>query len=141
VPHTPLDVSRFLLWLSALLLPLDVAVRRLALRREDVAPFVGAPAAALAWARRRRQAAPEAPATVAALLTHKRQGRGPVSAPRGQPAPPGEPAPGAAPMSETRPEHLPADTTADLSGEEREAEAGGSTTSRLLERKQRRRER
>jgi uncharacterized membrane protein len=40
VPRTLVDIWRSLLWLAALLLPLDVAVRRLALRREDLALFM-----------------------------------------------------------------------------------------------------
>lgn len=37
-PHTRTDIWRLLLWAAALLLPLDVAIRRLMIRAEDLAP-------------------------------------------------------------------------------------------------------
>jgi uncharacterized membrane protein len=40
-PRVPLDIWRSLLWLAAVLLPFDVAVRRLVIRREDLSAFGG----------------------------------------------------------------------------------------------------
>lgn len=39
-PRVPVDIWRGLLWVAALLLPLDVAIRRLVIQREDLAPFL-----------------------------------------------------------------------------------------------------
>ena len=75
VPRLPLDVSRPLLWLALLLLPLDVAVRRLALRREDFAPFAQALVAALALLPKRRRVPAPRTATMGALLSRKQRER------------------------------------------------------------------
>ena len=56
-PRVPVDIWRGLLWLAALLLPLDVAIRRLIIQREDLAPFLE-----LASALRRRFHLRRAPA-------------------------------------------------------------------------------
>ena len=66
-PRVPLDIWRSLLWLAAVLLPFDVAVRRLVIRREDLSAFGGFThplANALARLRRRspRELAREEPA-------------------------------------------------------------------------------
>lgn len=129
-PRRHTDIWRLLLWLAALLLPLDVAVRRLVLRREDLAPFVAVVAALFARLRRRRRL--EQPGTVDRLLevsrtTREREERA-VPPDRAPAAPPQAPPPPAAvppPRSERKPEAAP----------RRPHDEDESTTARLLRRK------
>ncbi len=65
-PKRRTDIWRLLLWLAALLLPLDVAVRRLVVTRQDVAGIVAVAGAAALRLRRTRPKAE--PATVDRLL-------------------------------------------------------------------------
>ena len=71
MPRYRTDIWRALLWMAALLLPLDVAVRRLIIRREDIAAFTGPVASTLARLRQRRRAAASPPRTVGRLLERK----------------------------------------------------------------------
>ena len=74
-PSVPLDIWRVLLWLAAILLPFDVAARRLLIRREDLAQIVAFLGAAAARLRPRRRRAVEEPSTAGHLLTHIRAER------------------------------------------------------------------
>jgi len=133
-PRTHTDIWRTLLWIAALLLPLDIAVRRLYVRAADVAEAVAAVRARLASARGR--AAPES-GTVDHLLQRQREVRHdreapptpPIIPPSG-PARPGEATPPAAaerPPEKREPEPPPPE------------EEGLSTTDRLLRRQRERR--
>lgn len=76
VPRTPVDITGWLLWLAALLLPLDVAARRLALRREDIEMTWAWVRARLVVLRpQRAPAAVPAQATMDALLSRKEEVR------------------------------------------------------------------
>ena len=70
VPRVPIDIWRILLWLAAVLLPLDVAVRRLVVQREDVAVLLE-PVFSVAK-RLSREGPVEEATTVGRLLAHKR---------------------------------------------------------------------
>jgi uncharacterized membrane protein len=143
IPHTAIDIWRALLWLAALLLPFDVAVRRLVIAQEDLEPFRQVVRSFLA---RLRPAAAPRPQTVTTgrLLDVKRslqprfqreetpavqnaEAPAPSQAP-----PPAEPTP-AAPPEPTPRAPAPAAARAASSSEER-----GSTTGRLLARKRER---
>jgi uncharacterized membrane protein len=138
MPRVPKDIWRALLWLAAILLPFDVAVRRLVMRREDLAAFT-APVVALFTRARVRRAREEAAreARLGQLLQAKEEARRraaaetpPAAAIRSdEGAPP--PSPAAVP-----PRHEP------RSPEAPRAEEGESadTTSRLLDFKRRRRD-
>lgn len=127
VPRLPLDMSRLLLWLVALLLPLDVAVRRLALRREDFAPFRQALSAAWTLLPRRRQTATPRAGTLGALRDRKQRERKRQEAlhPTGEP-PPAQSLP------------PPETTAAEEQAAETEAHGPSHTTSRLLQSRRRR---
>ncbi len=77
-PKRRTDIWRMLLWLAALLLPLDVAVRRLVVSREDVARIVAMVGVAASRLKRTRRE-PE-PATVDRLLEVARAERDRVTA-------------------------------------------------------------
>jgi hypothetical protein len=109
-------VLDWLLAAAAILLPLDVAARRVQLD----------PAAIWAWLRRRREAPPPT-ATMDALLRRVRSGEAPApAAPRPPAAPPRPAGPAPRPAAPVRPAAPPPPP------------AGGSTASRLLEAKRRR---
>jgi uncharacterized membrane protein len=132
MPKVPLDIWRGLLWLAVVLLPFDVAVRRLVIRREDLHLFTQPVTNAFARARRWR-AAREAVRDehLGRLLERKRSRRqrpaGPVSSsPRSQPEEPSVTSPPTTPQPE---------------GAEREsAPTEGTTTERLLRSRRRRRD-
>jgi len=140
-PRTHTDIWRTLLWIAALLLPLDVAVRRLIVRAEDLAPVLEALRGVVGALRRGRAPAPEA-ATVGHLLetrralreTRQRRAEGPIAPPSptlaGDGPPPDAEEPERAALG---PEPAPEPPSAD---EERE-----TTTSRLLRRKRELRDR
>ncbi|MEA3401769.1 MAG: VWA domain-containing protein [Armatimonadota bacterium] len=134
-PATHTDIWRPLLWLAALLLPLDVAVRRLVIRAEDLAPAVEAVGAALARLRPRR-AAPEA-GTVGHLLEARRAAREEREERPEPPPPEPQPPPAAEPARqppEREPVPAPERPRPEEPDREREAEAA-TTTGRLLKRK------
>jgi len=120
MPRYRTDIWRALLWMAAFLLPLDVAVRRLIIRREDVAAFTAPVASALARLRRRRRAAAPPPRTVGRLLERKASVRQrpaddaaprvkePPAVPEAQPPPPASAPtpPKAAPPSESTTDRL-----------------------------------
>lgn len=135
LPRTRTEIWRALLWLAALLLPLDVAIRRLMIRAEDLAPAWEAVRSA---ARRLRPRRAEETATVGRLLRSQRTARSeraqvyqPPVAPRRPeadvPQQPSEPSPADATVAgQPEPPEEPA------SAPEEEAP---STTARLLKRK------
>ncbi len=127
-PHTRTDIWRALLWAAALLLPLDVAIRRLMIRAEDLAP---AWAAVRSAAGRLRPQRAEEPETVGALLQSRRAAREEQTEPFRPPIPtaPAQPAPAV----EARPEP-PREEPAVAEAPPADEEAAG-TTSRLLKRK------
>ncbi len=136
-PRTHTDIWRTLLWIAALLLPLDIAVRRLNVRAADVAQALAAVRQRLASA---RGAAEAETGTVDHLLQRQREVRTDRETP---PAPPIIPPPGPA-----RTDDAPPPATADRPREEREPasapeppseEEGLSTTDRLLRRRRERR--
>ena len=123
MPKVPLDIWRGLLWLAAVLLPFDVAVRRLVIRREDLhlftQPIANAFARAWRW-RTDREAVREE--RMGRLLERKRSRRPrpvtPVSLPpRPLPEEPAVSEPAAAPQEEAERESAPPE---------------GTTTERLL---------
>ncbi len=136
VPSVPIDIWRLLLWLAAVLLPIDVGVRRLVVRREDLMQIVAAVASLTGRLRRRRR--PEEPTAVAHLLTHIKSGReqreaakpSPPTIDTTRPTPEPKPEPGPVPEPPS-----PAAPT------EPEEEAAQDTVGRLLERKRKRNER
>ncbi len=139
-PHIPRDISRALLWLAVLLLPLDVAVRRLAIGREElVALGQGVRLFLGRWGASSRR---PAPATLAHALIEKRRERpARPSVPLPPPVPPAAsqqperpPAPGPEPGLPTSP--APTAAPDALSPDRTE-----STTAHLLERARKRRER
>ncbi len=138
MPRVPIDIWRALLWIAAILLPLDVAVRRLVVSREDLA-FFAQPA--LALARRLRRAPVRRPATVDRLLAYRESRR------RAAPEPPPEGIGVAAPpVSEQPPVARPPEPEAPAARPEpaaraEPAEPAEATTTRLLRRKRERRDR
>ncbi len=131
-PHTRTDIWRWLLWAAALLLPLDVAIRRLMVRREDLAP---AWEALRSVATRLRPQRVEEPETVGALLQSRRSARRERVESYRPPIPAVPPArTEQAPIAEPPPEPPRPDpvTVEAAAAEEDEA---ADTTSRLLKRK------
>jgi uncharacterized membrane protein len=138
MPRAPLDIWRALLWLAVILLPVDVAVRRLVIRREDLHLFLQPFANVLGRARRRRatrEAAREE--HLDRLLERKKRVRQRTPAPVPPPvtaapeSPPGAPA-AAAPEPPPPREEQPAMRQADKPA------APAETTERLLRLKRRR---
>jgi hypothetical protein len=131
MPRVPLDIWRTLLWLAVILLPFDIAVRRLVIRREDLSAFGGFTqpfANALARARRVRAGREAARAEhLGRLLDRKKQIRQRPAAPAAPPFPlsPEQPAPAAAPPAPPVPQ-------------EETAGPSGTTTDHLLQLKRRR---
>ena len=131
LPTTHHDIWAALLWAAALLLPLDVAVRRLIITREDLAPFVALVRAVGKATHRGRER--EHTATMDRLLTRKSRGE---EAPK----------PGTIP-GPVRPETLipptppqsvlPEEPPSAAPPEPRPSGEPTRTTSRLLERKRR----
>ena len=142
-PSVPLDIWRVLLWLAAILLPFDVAARRLLIRREDLAQIVAFLGAVAARLRPRRRRAVEEPSTAGHLLTHMRTEREqrhvepPPAIPVIQPEPPPGPETPAKPDLGTEPE---AESARPAARGESEEEALEDTVSALLRRKRERRE-
>ncbi len=101
-PHTRIDIWRELLWLAALLLPLDVAIRRLMIRAEDFAPVWAA--VQNATERLRPQGGEQEPATVGHLLESRRAMREKQDDVRVRPP---QEIPDEAPSGERRPEAGP----------------------------------
>lgn len=137
-PRTRTDIWRVLLWAAALLLPLDVAVRRLMIRAEDLAPVWEAVRSAVGYLRRGRE---EAPATVGHLLQSRRSARSQQTETYRPPIPTAPP-PSAPPPASEAPSEEPAVVEARGAAEERNRdeapeaqEEAASTTSRLLKRK------
>lgn len=130
MPRVPTDLWRALLWLAALLLPVDVAVRRLVIRREDLVPLAAVVRAAATRLGAKRQAVQ--PATLARLLASRRAEPKPASvAPPAAPdAPPAQPQPGQPDTRQAAP--IPAPKTAPAGARPRRAD--GAVT-HLLERK------
>ena len=128
MPRVPVNIWRTLLWIAALLLPLDVAVRRLVIRREDLALFTQPLRSAARRLRVTRVVT--RPATIERLLTRKQAARRPAA-----PQPPIEPIEIAPPEPEARPAPSPEapEPSAEQPAPPREPEE--STTSRLLRRK------
>jgi hypothetical protein len=139
IPHTAIDIWRALLWLAAVLLPFDVAVRRLVIAQEDLEPFRQVVRSFLA--RFRPAAAPRPqPVTTGRLLDVKRslqprfqREEAPAvqnaeAPPPSQAPPPAEPTPPSEEPTPRVPE--PAAARASSSSEE-----GGSTAGRLLAKK------
>ncbi len=125
-PRVPIDIWRSLLWLAACLLPLDVAVRRLVVRREDLEAFAQP---VLNAARRLREQQPpdrRAGETMGRLLARRDAARGRSAQEERKPSvtPPRPPA--APRVQPPAGPHKPKQTTE-------------ATTSRLLEGKRRRR--
>lgn len=144
-PRMHIDVWRLLLWIAAILLPLDVAVRRLLVRWEDLVVLAAAVRSAAGRLAPRR--APDAAATVGRLLEVKREQR-PEEEPTTPVPPPAEtgvpvtvqvPPPAEQPPPAAEPAAAPPDEP-EAPSEEPEA-APASTTSRLLKRKRQLRER
>jgi uncharacterized membrane protein len=141
-PRVPRDIWRGLLWLAVILLPLDVAVRRLVVRREDLELFTAPVANALAAMRRHRTAREAARAEhMGRLLARKKEARARAAE---EPSPRvrsvDAPRPAAPPVT---PEAAPARP---VEGEEAVAPAEAETpekgtTERLLDLKRRRRRR
>ncbi len=138
-PRVPIDIWRSLLWVAAVLLPLDVAVRRLVIRREDLELFTGPLAAAVARMRQRRGAREVAREEhMGRLLARKKVLRGrtqeearpPAGSPRAGPEPEMPPPP--TPPRERVPE-------AEAGRRKEEEGPAGTTTDRLLDLKRRRR--
>ena len=128
-PRVPTDIWRPMLWLAALALPLDVAVRRLVLRREDVAALARPVVSIAGRLRRRTPKTPPRAETMERLLARKGAVR-PQQPPEVAPAPP---APISAPTAEQeapRPEE---------EARKRQPRPAEPTTRRLLEAKRRRR--
>ena len=128
MPRVPVNIWRTLLWIAALLLPLDVAVRRLVIRREDLALFTQPLRSAARRLRVTRVVT--RPATMERLLTRKQAARRPAA-----PQPPIEPIEIAPSEPEARPAPSPEapEPSAEQPSPPREPEE--STTSRLLRRK------
>ena len=123
-----------LLWVAALLLPLDVAIRRLMIRKEDLAP---AWAAVRNAAGRLRPQRVEEPETVGALLQSRRAAREEQTEPFRPPIPTMPPPVERESAAEVRPEppaEQPREEPAVAQAPPAEEEAGG-TTSLLLKRK------
>ncbi len=137
-PRTSQDVWRLLLWLAAILLPLDVAVRRLVITREDLAAFTQ-PVAALMGSFRVSRPETRRTRTLDRLMTRKDAGRTvpgdeelahvPLPDIRPGDVPPGPE--GTAPPVDQQPAAEPA---------QEQPDDAKTTTSRLLERKRRLRE-
>lgn len=125
-PSTSHDIWRILLWVAALLLPLDVAVRRLIITREDLAPFL-ALLGRIGGAGRRAPQPVHTP-TLGRLLTRK-SGGAEARPERGSGPADTRPAPDVPPAKAE-----PPDQPRTQLGEPRDP---GRTTSRLLERKKR----
>jgi uncharacterized membrane protein len=144
MPAVRTDLWRSLLWLAALLLPLDVAVRRLLIRREDLAVFAQLVSAAVGRVAARREA--PRPATMARLLARKSVHQASAEAP--PTAPPVEIPEQRAPVSPT--DRSPQPVTAEVATpEERSVQrtpaappqpaSAEKTLARLLDRKRRQR--
>lgn len=134
-PRTHTDIWRALLWVAALLLPLDVAVRRLIVRREDLALAAAAVRARLAV----RCAPAPSGATVEHLLATRRDARSAQDGRRpGEViASPPEPPPLTTPTTPAPPAATPGPPTGATGAPPSEAQE--STTDRLLRRKRERR--
>jgi hypothetical protein len=140
-PRVPIDIWRALLWLAACLLPVDVAVRRLVIRREDVAAFTQ-PIRAVARAVAARKAPQAQPAgqTMGRLLARKESTRARTAEERGKSEPGvSRPETKIAPREPgvSQPEPPPAAPSPPPVG--RPAPRAGTIASRLLESKRRRR--
>jgi uncharacterized membrane protein len=134
-PKRRTDIWRLLLWLAALVLPLDVAVRRLVVSREDVARAMAMAGAAASRLKRPRRE-PE-PATVDRLLEVARAERDRRL--RDVPtvtttAPPADPSQITAPPV-TAPDAEPKPAPEQEAAPEEEAPADESMTERLLRKK------
>ena len=149
-PQTSRDIWRFLLWLAAIVLPLDVAVRRLILAPEDVAAFVEPVRALLSrFATRSRPETPRARA-MGRLLDRKATVESERHEAQGEP---GDLAQDTTGLPEARPEKLPPTPRVEPRGEtpsapprpaptspQSDSIQTETTTSRLLERKRKRRQ-
>ena len=135
-PRTRTDIWRTLLWLAALLLPLDVAIRRLMIRAEDLAPAWAAVQGALDRLRREGTEEPET-ATVGRLLETQQRTRTERAETYRPPTPPPRPRIERAAHAEPQ-ERPPTPEPAAVVAEKRPAEneePAASTTARLLKRK------
>ncbi len=141
-PRAPIDIWRSLLWLAVLLLPLDVAVRRLVVRREDLELFTRPVVEAAARIRRRRAARAVAREEhMGRLLARKKAVRARSDAEAPAPArDSGRLRPGVPPASPTPPEpESPAATQPEEEAPEAPGGPARSTAEHLLELKRRRR--
>ncbi len=130
VPRVPIDIWRILLWLAAVLLPLDVAVRRLVVRREDVAVLLEP---VFSVAKRLRREGPIQEATTVGHLLARKKAEQPSAQPE-LPLPdvePRQPEPPPEPASVTEPDEATAKP---------EAKHPEDTVARLLEGKRQRRQ-
>ncbi len=145
-PRVPRDIWRALLWIAAVLLPLDVAVRRLVVRREDLELFTAPVVSALARIRRQRAAREVARAEhMGRLLARKKEARARTED-QPSPAPPttGARRPQPPPVTPGAPVVVPKESdTREQEGSVEPAppaEPEKSTTERLLDVKRRRKE-
>jgi hypothetical protein len=132
LPRSPLDIWRVLLWIAAVLLPIDVAIRRLVIGPEDVEPLLRPLRAFLA--RRPRAHPTSPPETVGRLLERRRRheaGDHPVSGTPAAAEPDAPPQLEDAPPPEPINPPSPADPPSS-------AQTGQDTTARLLDSRRRR---
>jgi len=128
VPRVPIDIWRILLWLAAVFLPLDVAVRRLVVRREDVAVLLEP---VFSVAKRLSREGPIQEATTVGHLLARKKAEQPSAEPE-LPLPeiePRQPEPPLEPASVAEPDEATAKP---------EAKHPDDTVARLLERKRER---
>ncbi|MBN1459250.1 MAG: VWA domain-containing protein, partial [Armatimonadetes bacterium] len=138
MPRVPQDIWRLLLWLAAILLPFDVAVRRLVIRREDLAAFTTPVKTVFQRARARRAQEEVAREERLGRLLQAKQEARKRAAEETPTASVMEGDEGVTPLSPTAVPQVEREPRApDTSGAEK-AEPG-DTTSRLLDRKRRRR--
>lgn len=142
VPTVPIDIWRLLLWIAAVLLPIDVGVRRLLITRDDVARAFAAAMSVVAAARARlRPRRIEAPSTAGHLLDHIKASRSerPVDVPRIDLGTTRSGADGARPADADIPRVEEPVASASSRGDGKPV-ADGDTFGRLLKKKRERRE-